>query len=71
MSFAHDAHVPEQWDCPRCGLPAGRDERNPPPAPRVEPYKSHLAYVQERRSDQDGEAILAEALDRLRARREG
>jgi hypothetical protein len=32
----------------------------------VEPYKTHLAYVKERRSDADGEAILAEALQRLR-----
>jgi hypothetical protein len=32
----------------------------------VEPYKTHLAYVKERRSDADGEAILAEALGRLR-----
>ncbi len=45
----------------------GRPERADPPAPpRVEPYKTHLAYVKERRSDSDGEAILAEALARLR-----
>ena len=25
-SFASDAAVPETWDCPRCGLPAGRDQ---------------------------------------------
>lgn len=47
---------------------AGREE--PPAAPRTEPYKTHLAYVKERRSDADGEAILAEALERLRQRRE-
>jgi hypothetical protein len=35
----------------------------------VEPYKTHLAYVKERRSDADGDAILAEALERLRADR--
>jgi hypothetical protein len=29
---------------------------------KVEPYKTHLAYVKERRSDADGEAILDEAL---------
>jgi hypothetical protein len=40
---------------------------NPPAAPRVEPYKTHLAYVKERRSDTDGEAILAEAIARLRS----
>lgn len=68
-SFAVDAAPPELWDCPRCGFPAGRDENNPPPAPRNEPYKSHLAYVRERRSDEEGNAILEEALAQLRRRR--
>ena len=62
------AGIPETWDCPRCGLPAGQDQQNPPAAPRVEPYKTHLAYVKERRSDADGEAILDEALQTLRDR---
>jgi hypothetical protein len=66
-SFATDAAVPDQWECPRCGFPAGQDQANPPAPPRVEPYKTHLAYVKERRSDADGEAILAEALQRLRS----
>ncbi|AHH96173.1 RNA polymerase-binding protein RbpA [Kutzneria viridogrisea] len=70
-SFALDAEEPESWDCPRCGLPAGRDQAAPPAPPRNEPYKTHLAYVKERRSDADGEAILAEALAKLRAQREG
>jgi len=65
-SFALDAAVPETWDCPKCGLPASRDAENPPPAPKIEPYKTHLAYVKERRNDVDGEAILQEALERLR-----
>lgn len=69
-SFASEAEVPELWDCPRCGLPAGRDTANPPAPPRTEPYKTHLAYVKERRSDADGAAILEEALGRLRASRE-
>ncbi|MGH3949838.1 MAG: RNA polymerase-binding protein RbpA [Pseudonocardiaceae bacterium] len=69
-SFAMEAEFPDEWDCVRCGLPAGKDSQNPPPARRSEPYKSHLAYVKERRSDADGETILAEALERLRRRRE-
>jgi hypothetical protein len=68
-AFALDAPVPEGWDCPRCGYPAGRESGAPPAAPRNEPYKTHLAYVKERRSDADGDAILEEALNRLRARR--
>ena len=56
------SHAPATWDCPRCGLPAGQDEQAPPARPRTEPYKTHLAYVKERRTEEDGEAILAEAL---------
>ncbi|MCH8628924.1 RNA polymerase-binding protein RbpA [Arsenicicoccus piscis] len=69
-SFAQEPGltIPKVWDCPRCGLPAGPDPDNPPQAPRVEPYKTHLAYVKERRSDADGEALLQEALDALRER---
>ena len=68
-SFAADVSAPPLWDCPRCGLPAGPDQANPPAPPHAEPYKTHLAYVKERRSDADGAAILAEAMQRLRARR--
>jgi hypothetical protein len=68
-SFASDVSVPETWDCPRCGFPAGKDSANPPAPPKTEPYKTHLAYVKERRSDADGEAILQEALEALRARK--
>jgi len=71
IAFAADIQVPDCWDCPRCGLPAGPDQQNPPPAPRTEPYKTHLAYVRERRSDEDGDALLQEALARLKARRGG
>ena len=68
-AFAVDAVVPDSWDCPRCGLPANLDSENPPPPPRIQPYKTHLAYVKERRSDDEAVAILSEALESLRARR--
>ena len=68
-AFAADAVVPEEWDCPRCGLPANLDSENPPPPPKITPYKTHLAYVKERRTDDEAAAILAEALAGLRARR--
>jgi len=60
--------LPELWDCPRCGLPAGQDKDNPPVQLKAEPYKTHLAYVKERRSDRDGKDILDEALKRLRGK---
>ena len=67
--LAAEAAAPATWDCPRCGSPAGQDAQNPPGKARSEPYKSHLAYVKERRSEADGAAILAEALAQLRRRR--
>ena len=69
LSFSAGVEPPDQWDCPSCGLPAGDDAENPPPPIRIEPYKTHLAYVKERRTDADGEALLEEALTALRARR--
>ena len=68
-SFSADAAIPDTWDCPRCGLPASLDCDNPPPAPKIEPYKTHLAYVKERRSDAEAKDILNEAIATLRARR--
>lgn len=68
-AFAAEASLPDSWDCPRCGLPASRDQENPPAPPRIEPYKTHLAYVKERRTDAEAAEILQEALQTLRNRR--
>jgi hypothetical protein len=67
-SFADDGSVtpPDEWDCPRCGFPAGRDRNAPPKPIKNEPYKTHLAYVKERRTDTEGAALLDEALKILR-----
>lgn len=69
IAFAVEAQVPDSWDCPKCGLPASIDSDNPPPPKKVEPYKTHLAYVKERRSDAEAKDILEEALQTLRTRR--
>lgn len=68
-TFSVEADIPEEWECPKCGLPAGRDAEKPPSARSSEPYKTHIAYVRERRTDEDGAALLDEALQKLRARR--
>jgi RNA polymerase binding protein RbpA len=69
VAFSLEATVPDSWDCPKCGLPAGRDQENAPPATKIEPYKTHLAYVKERRSDKEAADILNEAVQLLRSRR--
>ena len=67
VSFAVEETVviPAQWDCPKCGLPAGRDRNKPPTAVVNVPYKTHLAYVKERRTDVEGAKILEDALKKL------
>lgn len=61
--------IPETIDSPTSGLPAGRDRENPPQLAKAEPYKTHLAYVKERRTAEEAEQLLEEALQQLRARR--
>src|ERR1700744_3748584 len=56
-SFAMEADVPDSWDCPRCGLPGGRNQEKPPSPPRNEPYKKHPAHVKGRCSYAGGETI--------------
>ena len=56
-SFRKGADIPGNWDCPKCGWPAGKDRENTPPPPVIQPYKTHLAYVKERRSDEEAEDI--------------
>jgi hypothetical protein len=69
LQFAMEADLPETWDCPRCGMPASADSDNRPTAPRTEPYKTHLAYVKERRSEDEAAELLTEAIATLRAKR--
>lgn len=61
--------IPEVIDSPSTGLPAGRDKDAPPQVAKAEPYKTHLAYVKERRTPEEAEQLLEEALQKLRARR--
>lgn len=66
-----DEEIPEVIDMPSSGLPAGRDKDNPPQVAKTEPYKTHLAYVKERRTPEEAEQLLDEALQKLRDRRSG
>ena len=62
--------IPTDIDCPNCGLPAGTDKANPPQIAKHEPYKTHLAYVKERRTEVEAKELLEEAIDSIRSRRE-
>jgi hypothetical protein len=61
--------IPTEWECARCGIPAGRSPDGKVDSHPAEGYKSHLDYVKERRSEADGAALLEAALTKLRQRR--
>jgi hypothetical protein len=71
MFAAHidPSEIPDMIDCPNCGMPAGQDKKNPPEIAKHEPYKTHLAYVKERRTADEAKALLDEALASIRERR--
>jgi hypothetical protein len=64
-----ELEIPEFIDCPNCGLPAGQDKDNPPVVAKHEPYKTHLAYVKERRTEEEATQLLEEAVAAVRERR--
>ncbi len=72
MFAAHidPVEIPDMIDCPNCGMPAGQDKKNPPETAKHEPYKTHLAYVKERRTSDEAKALLDEALASIRDRRQ-
>ena len=74
VPFAATARVPLRWEC-SCGQPAGQDRDDPPEPDQFRALrfpteqKSHIEYVRQRRTQVDGDALLAEALDLLHERR--
>jgi len=68
-SSVESSELPIEQDCPHCGLPAGQDKDNPPQIAKHEPYKTHLAYVKERRTAQEAKDLLDEAVALVRERR--
>ncbi|WP_445190049.1 RNA polymerase-binding protein RbpA [Pseudonocardia sp. Cha107L01] len=69
-AWSANATPPELWECRHCGLPAGRDKSRPPQPKPVRRDMTPLAYLLERRSEAELDALLEETLDRLRARRQ-
>ena len=82
LRFAFDAdEIPEVWDCPKCGRTAHEDQTKARQAaddgaglslvsPRTSSAgKTHWDMLLERRTVEELEALLAERLEVLRARR--
>lgn len=66
LTFALEAELPTEWECPRCGSPARRSDGVEPEAKVVKPVRTHWDMLRERRSIPELEDILAERLEELR-----
>src|SRR5580700_9623767 len=65
VPFIWTVTPPPQWECRICSQPAGTDPLNPPP--RVARYmgeKTHLGRVRDRRTQAEGDRLMAESLAR-------
>jgi hypothetical protein len=65
VPFIGTVTPPPQWECRVCSQPAGPDPLDPPA--RVARYmgeKTHLGRVRDRRTQADGDRLMAESLAR-------
>ncbi|MDJ0357838.1 RNA polymerase-binding protein RbpA [Paenarthrobacter sp. PH39-S1] len=60
------AQIPVYWDCIRCGKKASSTQGLADGAGAGDLYKSHLDYVKERRTAEEGEELLSVALAKHR-----
>jgi RNA polymerase-binding protein len=71
--FAADIQPPPVWDCRTCGQPAVLERGRAEPAPTGGvPFRTPYEFLMMRRTPEEGELLLAEALanlPRVRSRR--
>jgi hypothetical protein len=69
--LASDVAPPETWECAICGQPAGEDKDTPPARVGLAgaSHKTPYEFLMMRRTEAEGEVLLAEALDKLHASR--
>ena len=66
MTFAAEADIPPQWECPRCGRQALRAAGEQPATKAAKAARTHWDMLLERRSTDDLEVLLTERLQLLR-----
>jgi hypothetical protein len=65
VPFIWTATPPPEWECRVCSQPAGTDPLDPPlPVARNMGEKTHLGRVRDRRTQADGDRLMAESLAR-------
>lgn len=69
-AFESTADVPSLWDCRTCGAPAQLERGSAPEIARPRWFpKTPYEFLMMRRSEEEGEELLAEALEDVRRRR--
>ena len=66
LTFASEADLPLEWECPKCGAIASRADGTLPEEKDVKPPRTHWDMLRERRTMEELEALLAERLDEVR-----
>ena len=67
LTFAAEAELPTEWQCPRCGQPARRSDGVEPEPKEVKPVRTHWDMLRQRRSIEELEVILSERLEEIRS----
>jgi len=66
LTFAMEAELPTEWECPRCGQPSRRSDGVEPEVKETKAPRTHWDMLRERRSIPELEDILAERLEQIR-----
>ena len=69
ITFAEEAELPTEWECPKCGELSRRSDGVEPEVKATKPPRTHWDMLLERRSVPEREELLEERLDLLRASR--
>jgi hypothetical protein len=64
VPFIWTATPPRQWECRVCSQPAGTDPLDPPTRVGYTGQKTHLRRVRARRTQAQGDRLMAESLAR-------
>ena len=67
-TFAAEASPPDAWDCAACGAPATQLRGSALPRGRQAAFhRTPYEFLMMRRTEEDGEKLLTEALEKLRS----
>lgn len=66
MTFAEEAELPAEWECPRCGKIGRRTDGTVAEPKQTKPVRTHWDMLRERRSLEELEDLFEERLELLR-----